>query len=49
MSIMPECVAGYTERRNRIDLAAWRIPYLPANFMNAKIAVALAMRIKGWE
>jgi hypothetical protein len=49
MSIMPECVAGYTERRIRINLAAWRIPYLPANFMNAKIAIAPATRSKGWE
>jgi hypothetical protein len=49
MSIMPECVAGYTERRIRINLAACRIPYLPANFMNAKIAMAPATRSKGWE
>jgi hypothetical protein len=49
MSIMPECVAGYTERRIRINLAACRIPYLPANFTNAKIAMAPATRSKGWE
>jgi len=49
MSILPECVAGFTERRIRINLPVWRIPYLPANFMNAKIAVAPAMRSKGWE
>jgi hypothetical protein len=49
MSIMPECVAGYTERRISINLVAWRIPYLPANFMNAKIAMAPATRSKGWE
>jgi hypothetical protein len=49
MSIMTECVAGYTECRIRINLAAWRIPYLPANFMNAKIAIARATRSKGWE
>ena len=49
MSILPECVAGYSELRIRINLPAWRIPYLAANFMNAKIAVAPAMRSKGWE
>ena len=36
MSIMPECVAGYTERRIRIDLAAWRIPYFLANFIECQ-------------
>ena len=49
MSIMPECVAGYSERRIRINLPAWRIPYLAANFMIAKIAIAPAMRSKGWK
>jgi len=49
MSIMPECVAGYTERRIRINPAVLRIPYLSANFMNGKIAIALATRSKGWE
>jgi hypothetical protein len=49
MSIPVECVAGYTERRIRIDVALPSIPYLSANFMNAKIAIALATRNKGWE
>lgn len=49
MSIPAECVAGYSERRIRINLAVPRIPYLSANFMNANIAIALAMRSKGWE
>jgi hypothetical protein len=49
MSSPAECVAGYSDLRIRINLAAPRIPYLTANFMNAKIAIALAMRIKGWE
>jgi hypothetical protein len=49
MSILPECVAGYSERRISINLPAWRIPYLPANFMNAKIAIAPATRSKGSE
>jgi hypothetical protein len=49
MSIMPECVAGYTECRISINLVACSIPYLPANFMNAKIATAPALRNKGWE
>ena len=47
MSIPAECVAGYTERRIRINPAVPRIPYLSANFMNAKIAIALATRSKG--
>jgi hypothetical protein len=49
MSIPVECVAGYPERRIRIDAALPSIPYLSANFMNAKIAIALATRSKGWE
>jgi hypothetical protein len=49
MSIPAQCVAGYSDLRIRINLAVPCIPYLTANFMNAKIAVALAMRIKGWE
>jgi hypothetical protein len=49
MSIPAECVARYSERRIRINLAALRIPYLPGNFMNAKNAIAPAMRSKGWE
>jgi len=36
-------------RRIRINLAALRIPYLPASFMKAKIAIAQTMRSKGWE
>jgi hypothetical protein len=49
MSIRPECVAGYTGRRMSINPSAWSIPYLPANFMNAKIATVPAKRSKGWE
>ncbi len=49
MSIQAECVAGCAERRIRINPAVPRIPYLLANFMNAKIAIALATRSKGWE
>lgn len=49
MSIPAECVAGYTQRRNRINAAVPSIRYLSANFMNAKIAIALAARSKGWE
>ena len=35
MSIPAECVTGYSERRIRINLPSWRIPYVTANFMNA--------------
>jgi hypothetical protein len=49
MSIPAECVAGYTKRRIRINPAVPSIPYLSANFMNAKIAIAPATRSKGWE
>jgi hypothetical protein len=40
------CVAGYSERRIRINPAVPRIPYFSVNFMKAKIA--LATRSKGW-
>ena len=46
MSMRAECVAGYTERRIRIKSAVPRIPYLSANFMKAKIA--LALRSEEW-
>jgi hypothetical protein len=47
MSIPAACLSCHSARRNRINLAALRIPYLSANFMNAKIKIALATRSKG--
>jgi hypothetical protein len=47
MSIPAACLFRHEARRNRINLAALRIPYLSVNFMNAKIAIALATRSKG--
>jgi hypothetical protein len=36
MSIPAEYLSSHSARRNRINLAAPRIPYLSTNFMNAK-------------
>jgi hypothetical protein len=46
MSIPAACLFRHESRRNRINPVALSIPYLSANFMRTKIAVAMATRSK---